>query len=296
MAEIESALAADKVVVVAGFQGIDIHGNITTLGRGGSDTTAVALASALNADECQIFTDVDGIYTADPKLVPQARKMKTVTFEEMLELSSLGAKVLQIRAVEFAGRYQLPVRVLSTFKEDLGTLITFENGMEQPVVSGIVAHQQEAKLVIRGIDDIPGVAARILTPISQANIEVDMITQSAVQNNNKTDLTFTVHQRDYKQALQLLTSIGQEWGAQQVFGDEQTAKLSLVGIGMRSHTPIASRMFEVLGQLGVNIQLLSTSETKVSVLLDEKYIEQSVRALHSAFNLHTASVKEHMVA
>lgn len=294
--KIRSDLASGQVVVVAGFQGADHEHNITTLGRGGSDTTAVALAAALDADECQIFTDVDGVYTTDPRLVPEARRMSRVTFEEMLELASLGAKVLQIRAVEFAGKYNVPLRVKSTFTEGPGTLITFEEkDMEEPVVSGIAFNRDEAKLIIRGVPDVPGVAGRILVPISDANIEVDMIIQNQGQDGT-TDFTFTVHRRDFDKAQDILERTCIALGAKEVFGDNKIAKLSLVGVGMRSHAGIASTMFKVFGEEGINIQLISTSEIKVSVVMDEKYIELGVRALHAAFKLHNAPIEENKVA
>lgn len=289
---IRADLAQGYVVVVAGFQGIDSKGNITTLGRGGSDTTAVALAAALKADECQIYTDVDGVYTADPRMVPQARRMPRVTFDEMLEMASQGAQVLQIRAVEFAGKYNVPLRVLSTFKEGAGTLISFdEKGMEQPVVSGIAFSREEAKLIIRGVPDKPGVAGRILGPISEANIEVDMIIQNLGDDGN-TDFTFTVHRRDYDRARAILEKIDLELNAKGILGDAKIAKVSLVGVGMRSHAGIASTMFEVLGKEGINIQLISTSEIKVSVVVDEKYLELGVRTIHEAFRLHEEPYEE----
>lgn len=285
-------LTKGLVVVVAGFQGIDQEGSITTLGRGGSDTTAVALAAALKAEECQIYTDVEGVYTADPRLVPEARRMPRVTFEEMIELASLGAQVLQIRAVEFAGKYGVPLRVLSTFQEGAGTLITFEEkGMEQPVVSGIAFNRNEAKLVIRGIPDKPGIAGRILGSISAANIEVDMIIQNLADDGN-TDFTFTVHRRDYERARAILKEVGKELNARGISGDDKIAKVSLVGVGMRSHAGIASTMFQVLGTEGINIQLISTSEIKVSVVVDEKYLELGVRTLHEAFRLHEEPYEE----
>jgi len=271
--------------VIAGFQGVDKNGNLTTLGRGGSDTTAVALAAALKADECQIYTDVAGVYTADPRIVSDARLMAQVTFEEMLELASLGAKVLQIRSVEFAGRYRVPLRVLSTFEEGLGTLITFEeNQSSGHKVSGIAVNRDEAKVVILGIPDMPGVAAHILLPVSQAHIEVDMIIQN-MGKDGLTDFTFTVHRKDIKQVQHLMQKVVQDLQAEAVITDERIAKLSLVGVGMRSHAGIASKMFETLGQEGINILLISTSEIKVSVVIDEKYLELGVRALHEAFNL-----------
>ncbi|MCS5712242.1 aspartate kinase [Candidatus Berkiella aquae] len=290
--KIRADLAQGMVVVVAGFQGIDAAGNTTTLGRGGSDTTAVALAAALKADECQIYTDVDGVYTTDPRMVSDARRMPRVTFDEMLELSSLGAQVLQIRAVEFAGKYNVPLRVLSTFKEGSGTLITFdEKSMEQPIVSGIAFSREEAKLIIRGVPDKPGIAGQILGPISDANIEVDMIVQILGDDGN-TDFAFTVHRRDYEQAFAILREVNDELGAGGVLGDAKIAKVSLVGVGMRSHAGIASTMFKVLGAEGINIQLVATSEIKVSVLVDEKYLELGVRALHEAFRLHEDPYEE----
>ncbi len=293
---IREELVAGHVVVVAGFQGVDEHLNITTLGRGGSDTSAVAIAAALDADECQIFTDVDGVYTTDPRVVPNARRMSRVTFEEMLELASLGAKVLQIRAVEFAGKYNVPLRVKSTFQEGPGTLITYEEkGMEEAVVSGIAFNRDEAKLIIRGVPDSPGVAGKILGAISDANIEVDMIIQNQGEDDT-TDFTFTVHRRDYTQALEILERTREKLGAKEVFSDDKIVKVSLVGVGMRSHAGIASTMFEVLGKEGINIQLISTSEIKVSVVMDEKYLELGVRALHEAFELHKAPVEENEVA
>ena len=285
-AKILADLAAGKVVVIAGFQGIDNHGNITTLGRGGSDTTAVALAAALQAKECQIYTDVDGVYTTDPRIVSAAKRMERVTFEEMFELASLGAKVLQIRAVEFAGRYNVPVRVLSTFNEGSGTLITYEeNNMDYQIVSGIAFSRDEARIIIRGVADFPGVAGKILGPISEANIEVDMIVQNFAANG-LTDFTFTVHRKDFRLAESIVKKLAKKLNAAEIVTDDKIAKLSLVGVGMRSHAGIASKMFRVLGKEGVNIQLISTSEIKVSVILDEKYLELGVRALHEAFDLH----------
>tara|TARA_R110002110_G_scaffold12493_1_gene59220 strand:+ start:32778 stop:34034 length:1257 start_codon:yes stop_codon:yes gene_type:complete len=290
---IRRELEAGKVVVVAGFQGVDEYGNITTLGRGGSDTTAVALAARLEADECQIYTDVDGVYTTDPRMVPDARRMSCITFEEMLELASLGANVLQIRAVEFAGKYNVPLRVLSTFEEGPGTLITYDEdkNMEHAVVSGIAFNREEAKLVIRGVPDMPGIAAKLLLPISEENIEVDMIIQNLAADGT-TDFTFTVHRRDYEQATKILTKVAKEIGAKSVHGDTKIAKVSIVGVGMRSHAGIASTMFKAFGQEGINIQLISTSEIKVSVVMDEKYLELGVRALHDAFNLNEAPAEE----
>ena len=276
-----------QVVVVAGFQGVDNEGNITTLGRGGSDTTAVALASALKADECQIYTDVDGVYTSDPRVVDNARRLDTITCEEMLELASLGAKVLQIRAVEFAGKYGVPLRVMSSFEDGPGTLITVDDevdDMEKPVISGIAFTRDEAKLTIRGAPDIPGVAYKILGPIGEANIEVDMIVQN-VGVDGSTDFTFTVHRNDFERAKEILEAAGREMGAREVIGNDKIAKVSLVGVGMRSHAGVASKMFEVLGQEGVNIEAISTSEIKVSLVIAEKYLELAVRALHAAFEL-----------
>ena len=284
--KIRADLKAGRVVVVAGFQGVDEHGNITTLGRGGSDTTGVALAAALKADECQIYTDVDGVYTTDPRVVPQAQRLEKITFEEMLEMASLGSKVLQIRSVEFAGKYNVPLRVLHSFKEGPGTLITIdeEESMEQPIISGIAFNRDEAKLTIRGVPDTPGVAFKILGPISAANIEVDMIVQN-VSHDNTTDFTFTVHRNEYEKALSVLENTAREIGAREVVGDTKIAKVSIVGVGMRSHAGVASRMFEALAKESINIQMISTSEIKVSVVIEEKYLELAVRALHTAFEL-----------
>ncbi|NLO78874.1 MAG: aspartate kinase [Xanthomonadaceae bacterium] len=282
---IRNDLAKGRVVVVAGFQGIDAEGNITTLGRGGSDTTAVALAAALKADECQIFTDVDGVYTTDPRIVPKARRLSRITFEEMLELASLGSKVLQIRAVEFAGKYKVPLRVLSSFEEGEGTLITFEEeGMEEPLISGIAFNRDEAKITVLGVPDRPGIAASILGPVSDANIEVDMIVQN-VSTEGLTDFTFTVQSNDYEQALEITKNVAAELGAREVIGDTQIGKISLVGVGMRSHAGVATRMFRALAEEGINIEMISTSEIKISVVIDEKYLELAVRALHTAFGL-----------
>ena len=281
---IQRDIKAGRVVVVAGFQGVDEKGNITTLGRGGSDTTGVALAAALKADECQIYTDVDGVYTTDPRVVAKAQRLDKITFEEMLEMASLGSKVLQIRAVEFAGKYSVPLRVLHSFQEGPGTLITLdeEESMEQPIISGIAFNRDEAKLTIRGVPDTPGVAFKILGPISAANVEVDMIVQN-VAHDNTTDFTFTVHRNDYNNALQVLQGIASEMGAREVIGDTDIAKVSIVGVGMRSHAGVASRMFEALAKENINIQMISTSEIKVSVVIEEKYLELAVRALHTAF-------------
>ncbi|MDG4470057.1 aspartate kinase [Pseudomonas aeruginosa] len=284
---IRADLKAGRVVVVAGFQGVDGNGNITTLGRGGSDTTGVALAAALKADECQIYTDVDGVYTTDPRVVPQARRLDKITFEEMLEMASLGSKVLQIRAVEFAGKYNVPLRVLHSFQEGPGTLITIddeEESMEQPIISGIAFNRDEAKLTIRGVPDTPGVAFKILGPISAANVEVDMIVQN-VAHDNTTDFTFTVHRNDYLNALEILKQTAANIGAREAIGDTNIAKVSIVGVGMRSHAGVASRMFESLAKESINIQMISTSEIKVSVVIEEKYLELAVRALHTAFEL-----------
>lgn len=278
-------LAEGKVVVVAGFQGQDEQGNITTLGRGGSDTTGVALAAALKADECQIYTDVDGVYTTDPRLVPEARRLNVLTYEEMLELASLGAKVLQIRSVEFASKYNVPLRVLSSFTEGEGTLITSEEmTMEKALISGVAFNRDEAKLNILGVPDRPGVAHQILGPIAEANIEVDMIIQNVAQDAT-TDFTFTVHRNDYKRALKILNELRAGFGAREVRGDDKIVKVSIVGVGMRSHAGIASRMFKALSVEGINIQMISTSEIKISVVIDEKYLELAVRTLHSAFEL-----------
>ncbi len=284
---IRADLKAGRVVVVAGFQGVDGNGNITTLGRGGSDTTGVALAAALKADECQIYTDVDGVYTTDPRVVPQARRLDKITFEEMLEMASLGSKVLQIRAVEFAGKYNVPLRVLHSFQEGPGTLITIddeEESMEQPIISGIAFNRDEAKLTIRGVPDTLGVAFKILGPISAANVEVDMIVQN-VAHDNTTDFTFTVHRNDYLNALEILKQTAANIGAREAIGDTNIAKVSIVGVGMRSHAGVASRMFEALAKESINIQMISTSEIKVSVVIEEKYLELAVRALHTAFEL-----------
>jgi len=279
-------LDAGRVVVVAGFQGVDEHGNITTLGRGGSDTTAVALAAALKADECQIYTDVDGVYTTDPRVVSKARRLDRITFEEMLEMASLGSKVLQIRSVEFAGKYNVPLRVLSSFEESgPGTLITFEDEtMEQALISGIAFNRDEAQLTVSGVPDQPGVAYKILSAVSDLNVEVDMIVQN-VGADDMTDFTFTVHRNDYEKSLDALRGIAGEIGAREVSGDTRIVKVSLVGVGMRSHAGIASKMFEVLGKEGINIRMISTSEIKISVVIDEKYLELAVRALHDAFEL-----------
>jgi len=289
-------LAAGRIVVVAGFQGVDENGSITTLGRGGSDTTAVALAAALEADECQIYTDVDGVYTTDPRVVPTARRLEQITFEEMLELASLGSKVLQIRAVEFAGKYQVPLRVLSSFEDGPGTLITMEGddmsqgSMEEPLIAGIAFNRDEAKVTMIGVPDTPGIAAQILGPIAQANIEVDMIVQN-ISNEGLTDFTFTVNKTEYERAMEILQQQADTLGARQVFGDTSIIKLSLVGVGMRSHAGVASRMFNALAAEGINIQMISTSEIKISVVVDDKYLELGTRTLHKAFDLDEKSGK-----
>jgi len=282
-------LNAGRVVVVAGFQGVDEEGNITTLGRGGSDTTGVALAAALGADECQIYTDVDGVYTTDPRVVPDARRLDRITFEEMLEMASLGSKVLQIRSVEFAGKHNVPLRVLSTFQEGPGTLITLEEAfevesLEKAVISGIAFNRDEAKITVLGVPDRPGIAFNILGPVSDANIEVDMIIQN-IGRDGTTDFTFTVHRNDYERTLEILRERTPQLNAREVSGDNKIAKLSLVGIGMRSHAGVASRMFQALAKEGINIRMISTSEIKISVVVDEKYLELGVRALHEAFEL-----------
>jgi aspartate kinase len=287
---IQEDLDQGYVVVVAGFQGVDEQGNITTLGRGGSDTTGVALAAALKADECQIYTDVDGIYTTDPRVVPEAKKLDSITFEEMLEMASLGSKVLQIRSVEFAGKYKVKLRVLSSFEEEGdGTLITFEekNNMEDPIISGIAFNRDEAKVSILGVPDKPGIAYQILGPIADANIDVDMIIQN-VGAVGTTDFTFTVNRIDLSKALGILNEkVKGHVGAREVNGNDKIAKVSIVGVGMRSHVGVASQMFRTLSEEGINIDMISTSEIKISVLIDEKYLELAVRALHKAFGLDT---------
>ncbi len=283
--KIHSDLAQGRVVVVAGFQGIDADGNITTLGRGGSDTTAVALAAALKADECQIYTDVDGVYTTDPRVVSDARRLEQICFEEMLEMASLGSKVLQIRSVEFASKYNVPLRVLSSFEDGNGTLITMENNkMEKALISGIAFSRDEAKLTLLGVEDRPGIAAHILSPISDANVEVDMIIQNKGEDNT-TDFTFTVHRNDYAKALDILNELTKGLGVREILGDDRIVKISLVGVGMRSHAGIASTMFKTLADEGINIQMISTSEIKISVIVNEKYLELGVRSLHTAFGL-----------
>ena len=283
-------LDSGHVLVVAGFQGVDAVGNITTLGRGGSDTTGVALAAALKADECQIYTDVDGVYTTDPRIVPEARRLKTITFEEMLEMASLGSKVLQIRSVEFAGKYKVKLRVLSSFQESGdGTLITFEENdtMEQAIISGIAFNRDEAKITVQGVPDRPGIAYQILGPVADANIDVDMIVQN-VGHANTTDFTFTVHRNDYARAMAIVQNTATAIGAREVNGDDKIAKVSIVGVGMRSHVGIARQMFETLAKENINLQMISTSEIKISVVVEDKYMELAVRALHLAFELDKA--------
>jgi aspartate kinase len=284
---IRNSLSENKVVVVAGFQGVDESGNITTLGRGGSDTTAVALAASLRADECQIYTDVDGVYTTDPRIEPNAKKINIMSYEEMLEMASLGSKVLQIRSVEFASKYHVPLRVLSSMIENPeGTLITSEeNIMEKAIISGIAHNQDEAKLSLIGVPDKPGIAFQILKPISDANIEVDMIVQSVSAREGLTNFAFTVHRNDYDKALNILEKICKKLNAIGVQSDDKVVKVSLVGIGMRSHAGIAAKMFEVLHNENINIEMISTSEIKISVVINEKYLELAVRSLHSAFEL-----------
>ncbi|MDF1692056.1 MAG: aspartate kinase [Zhongshania sp.] len=285
-AKIRSDLAAGNVVVVAGFQGVDENGNITTLGRGGSDTTGVALAAALKADECQIYTDVDGVYTTDPRVVSNARRLNRITFEEMLEMASLGSKVLQIRSVEFAGKYNVPLRVLHAFQDGPGTLISLEENsdMENPAISGIAFTRDEAKITVLGVPDTPGLAYQILGPVSDANIEVDVIVQNVAEDNT-TDLTFTVSRGDMAKTEAIVRNLVKQTGAREVKTDDKIAKVSLVGVGMRSHAGIASKMFKTLAEESINIQLITTSEIKISVVIDEKYLELAVRSLHAAFEL-----------
>ena len=286
-AKIISDLDKGRIVVVAGFQGVDDQGNITTLGRGGSDTTAVAVAAAIQANECRIYTDVDGIYTTDPRVVPKARRLESITAEEMLELASLGAKVLQTRSVEFAGKYKIPLRVLSSFKAGPGTLITYEeegSSMEAPLISGIAFQRDEAKLTIRGIPDHPGVAHQVLGPISDAHINVDVIIQNASEKG-LTDLTFTVPRNDYKPCMEVLNGLVTKLGAQDIRGDDKIAKVSIVGVGMRSHSGVANKMFKTLSDKDINIQMISTSEIKVSVIIDEAKLDLAVQSLHEAFDL-----------
>lgn len=291
-AKVRRDLDEGRVVVVAGFQGMDEHGNITTLGRGGSDTSAVAMAAALDADECQIYTDVDGVYTSDPRVVPEARRLISITYEEMLEMAGLGAKVLQIRSVEFASKYKVRLRVLSSFEDGPGTLITDEEeAVEQALISGIAFSRDEAQLTILGVPDQPGVAYQILGPIADANIEVDMIVQNIAPDGGTTDFTFTVSRGDHDKAIGLLRDIAEELGAREVSADTHIAKVSLVGVGMRSHAGIASTMFKALADEGINIRMISTSEIKISVVVVEKYLELGVRALHAAFGLEEAQGK-----
>ena len=280
-------LKEGRVPIVAGFQGISDKGDITTLGRGGSDLTAVALAAALKADECQIFTDVDGVYTSDPKIVPQARRIPKITFDAMIEMSSLGAKVLQNRCLEFAGKFKVPVRVLSSLYKGLGTLITFEwDSAEQPLISGIALDRRQAKLTIQGIPERPGLASYILGPISKANIEVDMIVQNVPTVDINIDFSFTLPRDDYKDAFSIMKQVAKELAAHDVLGSDQIAKISLVGVGMRSHAGVASQMFSTLGQEGIHIHIITATEIKISVAIDEKYLELGARALHSAFKLN----------
>ncbi|MBM3362085.1 MAG: aspartate kinase [Betaproteobacteria bacterium] len=298
-ARVRADLAQGKVVIITGFQGVDDGGHITTLGRGGSDTSAVAVAAAMGAKECLIYTDVDGVYTTDPRVVPEARRLNTISFEEMLEMASLGSKVLQIRSVEFAGKYKVPLRVLSSFtpwdidineEARSGTLISFEEdeNMEQAVVSGIAFNRDEAKISLLGVPDTPGIAYQILGAVAQANIEVDMIIQN-LSHEGKTDFSFTVHRNDFARTIDLLKAeVASKLGAKQVVGDAKICKVSIVGIGMRSHVGVASRMFRALSEEGINIQMISTSEIKTSVVIDEKYMELAVRALHKAFDLDQA--------
>jgi aspartate kinase len=286
-ARMRADLDAGCVVVVAGFQGVDEAGNITTLGRGGSDTTGVALAAALKAEECQIYTDVDGVYTTDPRIVPEARRLKTITFEEMLEMASLGSKVLQIRSVEFAGKYRVKLRVLSSFEDGGdGTLITFEEDekMEQATISGIAFNRDEAKITVLGVPDRPGIAYQILGPVGDANVDIDMIVQNVGQDG-LTDFSFTVHRNDYTKTLEVLKKVATHIKAREVQGGDKIAKVSIVGVGMRSHAGIASTAFRTLAEEGINIQMISTSEIKISVVIDEKYMELAVRVLHKAFGL-----------
>ena len=285
---LRGAIAAGEVPVVAGFQGVDGEGDITTLGRGGSDTSAVALAAALGADECRIYTDVDGVYTTDPRVEPAARRLSRITFEEMLEMASLGSKVLQIRAVEFAGKHAVPLRVLSTFAPDEGTLITYDDEddttMERPLISGIAFSRDEAQVTVLGVPDRPGIAYAILGPVSDMNVEVDMIVQN-VGADGHTDFTFTVHRDEYARVLDRLSTVADEIDAREVSGDDRIVKLSIVGVGMRSHAGVASRMFRALSEAGINLRMIGTSEIKVSVVVDEKFLELGVRALHEEFEL-----------
>lgn len=289
--KMKNDLDKGRVVVVAGFQGADSEGNITTLGRGGSDTTGVALAAALKADECQIYTDVDGVYTTDPRVVDGARRLEKITFEEMLEMASLGSKVLQIRAVEFAGKYNVPLRVLSTFQDGPGTLISLDEDsstMEQAAVSGIAFNRDEAKVSILGVPDAPGIASKVLSPIGDANVEIDVIVQNVAADSTN-DITFTVHRNDLDKANKILEGVAAELGAREVASDGKIAKVSIVGVGMRSHAGVASKMFKTLAAENINIQMITTSEIKISVIIDERYLELAVRSLHSAFDLEGPS-------
>jgi len=293
-ARVRKDLEQGRVVVVAGFQGVDKSGNITTLGRGGSDTTAVAMAAALQAEECRIFTDVDGVYTTDPRIVPEARRLDRITVEEMLELASQGAKVLQTRSVEFAGKYRVPLRVLSSFEDGPGTLITHEvSDMEQPLISGIAYNRDEAKLTIRGVPDQPGGASQIFGPLSDAHLNIDMIIQNVAQDGT-TDLTFTVNRGEYPQAKKLLGEIAGQLNAREVVGDDTLAKIAIVGVGMRSHSGVAAKMFSTLAAEGINIELISTSEIKISIGVNDKYLELAVRALHKAFDLQEKATEERL--
>ncbi len=287
--KIKHRLEQGKVVVIAGFQGIDEHGNITTLGRGGSDTTAVAVAAKLKCEECRIYTDVDGIYTTDPRIEPKARRLVSITFEEMLEMASLGSKILQIRSVELAGKYNVPVRVLSTFKEGQGTLISYEeNSMEELRISGVACNQDEAQLTVRGVPDRPGIAASILEPIAETNIEIDMIVQNVGSRDGIADFTFTVHRRDYRKAMKILETTVEKLGSGRVIGTDNIVKVSLVGVGMRSHAGIASKMFSALAESGIDIRMISTSEIKISIVIKEEMMQKAVQTLHRAFELANA--------
>ena len=286
--KIRHRLAQGKIVVIAGFQGIDKHDNITTLGRGGSDTTAVAVAAKLKCEECRIYTDVDGIYTTDPRIEPKARRLDSITFEEMLEMASLGSKVLQIRSVELAGKYNVPLRVLSTFKEGQGTLISYEeNSMEELRISGVSCNRDEAQLTVRGVPDRPGVAASLLEPIAEANIEIDMIVQNVGSRNGIADFTFTVHRRDYSNAMKILEATVKQLGSGRVIGTDKIVKVSLVGVGMRSHAGIASKMFGALAEVGIDIRMISTSEIKISIVIKEEMMQKAVQTLHNAFELNS---------
>ncbi len=293
---LRNELERSPIVIIAGSQGVDEQGNITTLGRGGSDTTAVALAAALDVSECRIYTDVDGVYNADPRLVPGAQRIRQIAHEEMLEMASLGAKVLRNRAVEFASKYNIALRVLSSFEEGVGTLITTEDKcMEQPYISAITHNRDEAKLTLLGVPDKPGIAYEILGPVAKAGIEVDMIIQN-ISENKTTDFTFTVHRRDYKETTRILKDVANSLNASDLIGNERIAKISIVGLGMRSHAGIASKMFQILGKQQINIMMISTSEIKISVVVEETHLEKGVRALHSAFALDRQPMKENAQA